>query len=75
MLMPVPSLMLPILCKIKDARHYHDTLYNFTPQKYHMHMLTLQVAMCLDVTYYIILIYLTLDNFTSQGESAASIVQ
>ena len=29
-----------------------------------------QVAMCLDMPYCIILIYLTPDNFTSQGESA-----
>jgi hypothetical protein len=31
--------------------------------------------MCLDMPYCIILIYLMSDNFTSQGESAATMVQ
>jgi hypothetical protein len=59
-------------CKIKDdiiiMIHYtslhHKNIYSthtVNPS---------QVAMCLDMPYCIILIYLTPENFTSQGESA-----
>ena len=44
------------------ALHHKNIIYTYVNPS--------QVAMCLDMPYCIILIYLMPDNFTSQGESA-----
>jgi Ca2+/Na+ antiporter len=65
-------------CTSEDMENISMCIFQYLTLYYiiNTHILTLQVAMCsLDMPYCIIVIYLMSDNFTSQGESAATMVQ